>query len=100
MASASIAVDGRGSARSGSVIGATIAEPARAEAYPSVSLGQEQRGARRQVDQGGLGQPALGEPGEELLARRERGPLVELVELDAGDELAVARPDIVPVRPQ
>ena len=36
-----------------------------------------------------------GEPGQELLAGRERRALVQLVELDAGDQLAVAGPELV-----
>ena len=94
---------GSRSAASGSVIGATLAATKRARdrSRPrSGPLGQEERGARRQVDEDRLGQPALGEPGQELLAGRERRALVELVELDAGDDLAVPRPELVPLRRQ
>ena len=35
------------------------------------------------------------EPGQELLARRKGGALVQLVELDSGDQLAVARPELL-----
>ena len=54
------------------------------------ALRDEQAGAGRQVDQRRFGQARLGEPATEPIARRERRALVQLVELDPGNELAVA----------
>ena len=43
----------------------------------------------------GVGMPGGREPGQRLVARHEPRPLDELVELDPGDELAVAAAELV-----
>ena len=67
-------------------------------------LGQSARSARnngrsgRQVDRRRRGQPGVGEPGQEAFARGERRALVQLVQLDAGDDLAVPGRELAPSR--
>src|SRR6476469_9407693 len=57
----------------------------------SASDGDEHRRARRQVDDRRTRDVGLLEPAQILVAADEGRPLVELIELHAGDERAVAR---------
>src|SRR3954447_16375980 len=63
--------------------------------HPSGALDHEERGTRRQIDEGRSRQIGGGEPGQELVAGRECCPLVEFVQLDARDELAVPGPEFL-----
>ncbi len=55
----------------------------------------QHRGTRRQVDEERLRQLGGREPLAQRFARRQRRALVELIDLDAGDQLAVAGPELL-----